>query len=102
MFSLVVRFDCTDDDAARQFDELIAELVPQIAANEPGTLLYVTNRVNDEPLARVFFETYRDDDAFQAHEQAEHVIRFHAARAPLMAGARVEFLTPGPAVGLDG
>jgi quinol monooxygenase YgiN len=102
VFSLVVRFDCLDDDAARKFDALIAELVPQIEPAEPGTLLYVTNHVEDEPLARVFFEVYRDRDAFQVHERQEHVVRFHEARAPYMAGARVEFLSPGPAKGLVG
>lgn len=102
MFSLVVRFDCLDDDAANKFDALIAKLVPQIESAEPGTLLYVTNTVEDEPLARVFFEVYRDRDAFGAHEQQEHVVRFHEARAPYMAGARVEFLTPGPTKGLAG
>ena len=99
MFSLAVRFDCIDDAAVREFDKLIDELVPQIVANEPGTLIYATNHVNDAPLARVFFEVYRDDDAFQAHEHAEHVARFHAARAPYMASERVEFLTPGPGKG---
>ncbi len=102
MFSLVVRFDCVDDDAAEKFDALIAELVPQIGSAEPGTLLYVTTTVAGEPLARVFFEVYRDRDAFDAHERQEHVVRFHEARAPYMAGARVEFLSPGPAKGLVG
>ena len=102
MFSLVVRFDCLDNDAAARFDALIAELVPQIESAEPGTLLYVTNRVEGEPLARVFFEVYQDRDAFDAHGQQEHVVRFHEARAPYMAGERVEFLSPGPAKGLVG
>ncbi len=99
MFSLVARFDCLDDDAAEKFDALIAELVPHIESAEPGTLVYVTNTVEDEPLARVFFEVYRDRDAFDVHERQEHVVRFHEARAPCMAGARVEFLTPDPAKG---
>lgn len=104
MFSLVVRFDCVDADAAREFDGLIAELVPQIISSEPGTLLYVTNEVEDAPLSRVFFEVYQDRDAFQVHERQDHVIRFHAARAPFMAGSRVEFLVPGVSkgVGLGG
>jgi quinol monooxygenase YgiN len=100
MFCLVVRFDCTDDAAAQEFDRLVSELLPQIEAKEPGTVVYATNAVQDEPLARVFFEAYRDDDAFQAHERAEHVVAFHAAKAPYLAGQRVEFLTPGPTKGV--
>jgi quinol monooxygenase YgiN len=102
VFSLVVRFDCVDPDAAEKFDALVAELVTRIGSAEPGTLLYVTNTVEGEPLARVFFEVYRDRDAFAEHERQNHVVRFHEARAPYTAGARVEFLSPGPATGLDG
>lgn len=101
MFALVVRFDCRDEAAAARFDELTAVVVQQITEREPGTLLYATAAVQGEPLARVFHEIYRDRDAFRAHEEAEHVRRFHALKDPLLTGARVEFLTPGAAKGLD-
>jgi quinol monooxygenase YgiN len=101
VFALVVRFDCRDEAAAARFDELTAEAVRQIVAREPGTLVYATSVVEGEPLARVFYEVYRDRDAFRAHEEAEHVRSFHARKDPLLAGTRVEFLTPGPAKGLD-
>ena len=96
MFALVVRFECRDVAAAERFDELTAEVVREIAANEPGTLTYATHAVEGEPLARIFYEVYRDRDAFQAHENAEHVRRFHARKDPLLTGTRVEFLRPGP------
>jgi quinol monooxygenase YgiN len=74
--------------------------VARIAAEEPGTLVYATHAVVDEPLARVFYEVYRDRAAFDAHEQAPHVIDFHARKEALLAGSpRVEFLRPGPATG---
>ncbi|MBU2665327.1 antibiotic biosynthesis monooxygenase [Actinoplanes bogorensis] len=94
MFALVVRFDCRDLDSAVTFDELTAEVVRAIAENEPGTLTYATHAVDGEPLARVFYEVYRDRDAFQAHETAEHVRRFHARKEPLLVATRVEFLQP--------
>jgi quinol monooxygenase YgiN len=99
-FALVVRFDCRDEAAAAQFDALTAIAVHQITAHEPGTLVYATSTVPDEPLARVFYEVYRDRAAFAAHEQAEHVRQFHAAKDPLLTSTRVEFLAPGPAKGL--
>jgi quinol monooxygenase YgiN len=101
MFALVVRFDIRDEEATAQFDALTQEAVRQIVANEPGTLVYATHAVEGAPLARVFYEVYADRAAFQAHEDAEHVKAFHAAKNPLLAGEhRVEFLTPGPAKGL--
>ena len=100
MIGIVVRFDVVDAAAAAEFDRLTAAVVEQIAAHEPGTLVYATHRVQDAPLARVFYEMYADDDALQAHEDAPHVLTFHAAKEPLLAGApRVELVAPGPAKG---
>ena len=91
--ALVVRFDVRDEAAARRFDELTAEVVAAGSAHEPGTLVYATHAVRGEPLARVFYEVYADEAAFAAHEQAPHVVAFHAAKEPLLAGApRVELL----------
>jgi quinol monooxygenase YgiN len=101
MFALVVRFDCRDQPAAARFDELTAEVVRQISEKEPGTLLYATHSVEGEPLARVFYEVYRDRDAFQAHEVADHVVRFHAQKDPLLVSTRVELLVPGSSTGSD-
>ena len=101
MLGLVVRFDLPDEQSARRFDQLTAEAVAQITANEPGTLLYITHVVAGEPLSRVFYEVYADEAAFQSHEGAHHVLDFHARKNPLLAAEpRVEFLTPGPGLGL--
>ncbi len=99
MFGLVVRFDCRDEAATRLFDELTATVVQQVIAGEPGTLIYATHAVEGEPLARVFYELYRDRGAFEEHERAQHVREFHARKEPLLTDTRVEFLTPGPAKG---
>ena len=101
MFALVVRFDCRDQAAVGRFDELTAEAVRQITEREPGTLLYATHRVEGEPFARVFYEVYRDRDAFEAHEAADHVQRFHAQKDPLLVRTRVEMLSPRSSTGLD-
>lgn len=102
MFALVVRFDIRDEESAVKFDELTAQAVAQITAKEPGTLVYATHTVKDEPLARAFYEVYADDEAFQVHETAEHVIAFHVAKDPLLVSHRVEFLSPGAVKGLPG
>jgi quinol monooxygenase YgiN len=101
VFALVVRFDCRDEAAAARFDELTAVAVQQITEREPGTLLYATSAVEGEPLARIFYEVYRDRDAFGSHEEATHVQQFHTLKDPLLTSTRVEFLTPGAAKGLD-
>src|SRR5215208_6254115 len=100
MFALVVRFDCRDRAAVTRFDELTAAVVQQITEKEPGTLVYATHSVEGAPLARIFYEVYRDRDAFAAHEAADHVQQFHDQKDPLLVGRRVEFLSPGRATGL--
>jgi quinol monooxygenase YgiN len=101
MVGLVVRFDLPDEESARRFDQLTDEAVAHITAKEPGTLAYITHRVTGEPLSRLFYELYADEAAFQSHEQAAHVIEFHARKNPLLAGdPRVQLLTPGPGKGL--
>lgn len=103
MIGLVVRFDLRDGVAAARFDGLAATVVERIRAAEPGTLVYATHTVAGEPLARVFYEVYADDAAFDAHEEAPHVREFHAAKADCLAGPpRVEHLAagPGPSKGL--
>ncbi len=100
MIGLFVRFDVRDESSARLFDDLTEAVVERIRTEEPGTLVYATHRVDGEPLARVFYEVYADEAAFQAHEGAPHVKQFHVRKDPLLArGPRVEFLRPGPAKG---
>jgi quinol monooxygenase YgiN len=92
MLALVVRFDLRPGSEAA-FDALVAKAVARIRTDEPGTLLYLCHEVQDEPGARIFYELYRDREAFQAHEEQLHVKAFHVDRKPYMAGPeRVEFL----------
>lgn len=94
VFAIVVRFDLPDEAAARAFDELTARAVPLIRAREPGTLVYETHLVDDEPLARVFYEVYRDREAHAEHERQPHTMQFLAAVRALVTTMRVELLSP--------
>ena len=51
MFGLFVRFTCKDEAAAEAYDELVAETIEAIKANEPGTLVYASHLVDGQPLA---------------------------------------------------
>ena len=57
--------------------------------------------VEGEPLARVLYEVYADEAAFQAHQDAPYFKAFVAARTPLMAQRRGERLDVLAAKGLD-
>jgi len=102
MFGLSVRFTCRDDQSAAGFDQLVAETVPEIRQNEPGTLVYAVHTVDGKPLERIFYELYRDRAAFDAHEQQPHTRRFLAGRGKFLASTEVDFLTLQTGKGTDG
>ncbi|MET7773406.1 antibiotic biosynthesis monooxygenase [Nocardia sp. NPDC005366] len=102
MYALVVRFDLRDPASAEAFDVLVADTVRQIRDLEPGTLSYVTHRVEGEPLARLFYEVYEDRAAFDAHEAQPHTVRFLTERDRFIVTTRVEFLTPTSGKALPG
>ncbi|HMA46499.1 MAG TPA: putative quinol monooxygenase [Frankiaceae bacterium] len=92
MFGLLVRFDLRPE-AAAGFDRLTAEAVPSIDALEAGTLVYACHAVEGQPHVRVFYELYRDREAFEEHERQGHVRRFLAEREKYLAAPpRVELL----------
>jgi quinol monooxygenase YgiN len=101
MYGLVVRFELRDGHEAG-FDQLGAETVDQIEAHETGTLVYVIHRVDGAPHLRVFYELYRDEAAFQAHEAQPHVRRFLAERDEHLVGPpKVTVVRPGSGVVRD-
>lgn len=93
-FALVVRFDLHDAEAAAAFDALLAETLPLIVEREPGTLVYATHHVEDDPLARVFYEVYVDRAAHAAHEATPHTARFLQQTQHYVRSARVDLLGP--------
>ncbi|QLY28063.1 putative quinol monooxygenase [Nocardia huaxiensis] len=100
MYALVVRFELKDTASAQAFDTLVAETVRGIADFEPGTLVYATHEVDGEPLARIFYEVYRDREAFEEHERQPHTLQFLSQRELLVIDTRVEFLTPADSKGI--
>jgi quinol monooxygenase YgiN len=99
---LVVRLDVHDEAAATALDALLTDLVDQVTANEPGALVYVVHTVEGEPLARMFYELYSDEEAFRQHQETPYFKAFVAARAPLLAARRAERLGVAAAKGLPG
>jgi quinol monooxygenase YgiN len=94
VFALVVRFELPDAAAATAFDQLTAHAVPLMRAREPGTLVYEPHLVEGEPLARVFYEVYRDREAHAEHERQPHTMQFLAGIQALVTTTRVELLSP--------
>ncbi|GAB3211277.1 hypothetical protein GCM10027294_32940 [Marinactinospora endophytica] len=102
MFGLFVRFTLKDAESAAGFDGLVAETLPRIRENEPGTLVYAVHQVDGKPLERVFYELYRDRAAFDAHEEQPYVKRFLEARGAYLDTFEVDFLALQDGKGVSG
>ncbi|MFI2620358.1 putative quinol monooxygenase [Streptomyces sp. NPDC018584] len=85
-YALHVVFELKDQAAAESFDALVAETLPGIHA-EPGTLIYTVHQPVGEPLQRVLYELYADEDAFQVHEEQPHTKRMLRDREQYLAAA---------------
>jgi quinol monooxygenase YgiN len=99
MFGLVVRFTLKDG-AAADFDRLVKETVPEIHRHEPGTVVYAVHQVEDQPNTRIFYELYRDREAFDDHERQDHTRRFLTERERYLSEPpQVDFLALQTAAG---
>ncbi|MBV2366108.1 putative quinol monooxygenase [Streptomonospora nanhaiensis] len=61
---------------AEMFDDYADEMVEQVARHEPDTLLFACHTVPSAPLQRIVYAIYRDQLAFEEHEQQPHVLEF--------------------------
>jgi len=68
------------DDRAADFDRFAEQAAEEVRIREPGTLVYVIHLVPNAPMQRIFYEIYRDREAFDSHERQPYMQRFVAER----------------------
>lgn len=70
--------------------EALKELVPQVE-REPGNLLYLVNRSQDDPEVFVLYEQYRGPDDLDEHLETSHYQEIVEERVkPLLAEREVD------------
>ncbi|WP_067687173.1 putative quinol monooxygenase [Nocardia jejuensis] len=80
------------DGSGAEFESVVADLIEQIRANEPGNLSYQLVRAKSDPNEYRFFETYSDGAALEAHGKSDHFRAAGKLMAPLLAGApKIEY-----------
>ena len=99
-FGLVVRF-ILGEGAEEGFDALMRTTLEGIRAHEPGTLMYAVHAVEGDPAQRIFYELYRDAEAFAAHGDQPHIRSFMAKREEYVASYTVDEVHPLTAKGID-
>ena len=87
------------DDRVADFDRLAEQTAEEVRTREPDTLVYVIHLVPNVPLARIFYEIYRDQAAFYSHESQPYMQRFAADRGSCVLATNVIELTTKSALG---
>ncbi|RFU42072.1 hypothetical protein DZF91_08480 [Actinomadura logoneensis] len=64
------------------FDRLAADLAAAARAAEPDTLVFATHQVVNAPTQRIFYQLFRNEAAFAAHQRLPHLQRFQAEARP--------------------
>jgi len=77
-FVLVVRMKAKEGEEERTL-EVIRELADATRA-EPGCEAYIPCRDPEDPRSFLFYEQYRDQEAFEAHGASEHFQRLAVGR----------------------
>ncbi|MFI6364272.1 putative quinol monooxygenase [Nocardia sp. NPDC050630] len=78
--------------AGPEFESVVADLVAQVRANEPGNHIYQLTRSQADPNNYRFFEIYSDRAALEAHTGSDHFRAAGKLMTPLLAAPpRLEF-----------
>ncbi len=74
MVSVVVRFRFAQEDRAE-----IAEILRQLAVasrEEPGVVVFIPHRLQEDPDTIVIYEQYRDEKAAAEHRETPHFKKY--------------------------
>jgi quinol monooxygenase YgiN len=81
---VVAQWEVKEGQADRVAD-ILARFLPE-AQREPGAKLFLISRAKDNPAQFLFYELFRDEAAFQAHQDSAHFKTCIAGEAlPLLA-----------------
>jgi quinol monooxygenase YgiN len=70
------------------------DMIKKVRAAEPGCQAYILHKSNQDPTLFVWFETYADQAAFDAHRKTDHMKEMGQRIANLLDGRpQVELLT---------
>jgi quinol monooxygenase YgiN len=81
---VVAQWEAREGQADRVAD-ILSRFLPE-AQSEPGAKLFLISRAKDNPAQFLFYELFRDEAAFKAHQDSAHFKTYIAEQAlPLLA-----------------
>ena len=89
MITLIFRMKIHDGKEQEALTQL-KKMAIAVAEHEPGALAYVFHRSLEDPSQVVLYESYQDDEAFQAHMKTPHMAEFQTAVPELFDTSEIE------------
>jgi quinol monooxygenase YgiN len=81
---VVAQWEANEGQADRIAD-ILSRFLPE-AQREPGAKLFLISRAKENPSQFLFYELFRDEAAFKAHQESTHFKTYIAGQAlPLLA-----------------
>ncbi len=81
---VVAQCEASEGQADRVAD-ILSRFLPE-AQREPGAKLFLVSRAKEKPAQFLFYELFRDEAAFKAHQDSAHFKTYIAGQAlPLLA-----------------
>jgi len=81
---VVAQWEASEGQADRIAD-ILSRFLPE-AQSEPGAKLFLISRAKENPAQFLFYELFRDEAAFKAHQESAHFKTYIAGQAlPLLA-----------------
>jgi len=81
---VVAQWEAREGQADRVAD-ILSRFLPE-AQSEPGAKLFLISRARENPAQFMFYELFRDEAAFKAHQDSAHFRTYIAEQAlPLLA-----------------
>jgi quinol monooxygenase YgiN len=77
------------EDQVEGFDRLTRQVVRQVRAHEPDTLVYIVHAVPSAPMQRILYEVYSDRAAHEAHKRQPYIVAFEADRRPYVLATNI-------------
>lgn len=71
MLSMLIRVKVFSDKVA-EFEALVAQLVKDVATQEPDPKVYEVRRSLEDPLSYVYFISFADQAAFDSYSNADY------------------------------
>jgi quinol monooxygenase YgiN len=72
------------DERIDDFDRMTEQVVEQVRASEPGTLVYIAHAVPTAPMQRILYEVYSGRTAYEDHLAQPYVARFESERRAMV------------------